>query len=147
MAKPNESQIKELFAPYLEPGEITLHAAYGVKQPNILLIIGLCSLGILPGLIAIALMTQHYYIALTARRLIVLQVNNFSAKKVKASQSFNRNELSSYQVSTKEGSLFNHIEIKRDGEEFKAKFHRAFSKNNRPNARAISRELQAAGGV
>ena len=39
MAKMTEEQIRELFVPHLQEGESVQHVAFGVKQPNILLII------------------------------------------------------------------------------------------------------------
>ena len=50
MAKFSEDQIRDVFAPHLEEGETVQHMAFGVKQPNIFLIILLVALAILPGL-------------------------------------------------------------------------------------------------
>ncbi|MFL6227819.1 MAG: hypothetical protein ACJ741_03460, partial [Pyrinomonadaceae bacterium] len=60
------------FMPYLEPGEQLRYIAYGVKQPNILMI------ALTGGLIS-ALLTKEYVIGLTDRRLIVLR---FKGKNV-----------------------------------------------------------------
>ena len=61
------------FQPYLEPGEQLKHWAYGVKQPSMLLILPLFLLAILPGAIAVALLTKEYIVGLTDRRFIVLR--------------------------------------------------------------------------
>src|SRR5687768_1774410 len=65
--------VSAAFQPYLEPGEQLRHWAYGVKQPNMLLIVGLTLLAILPGLIAVALLTKEYVVGLTDRRFLVLR--------------------------------------------------------------------------
>ncbi len=101
------------------------------------LIIGLLALCILPGVIAVALLTKNYFIGLTDRRLIVLQVKGIKPKDVKAVTEYSLSDLSSDNASTSTGSIFTHIEIKDEEKPFKAKFHRAFSKSNRPNAIAI----------
>jgi len=45
MAKITDKKIQELFAPHLHEGETFKHGAFGVKQPNMLLIIGRLSNG------------------------------------------------------------------------------------------------------
>ncbi len=143
MAKITDEQIQKAFAPHLHEGETLKHWAYGIKQPNMLLIIGLIALFILPGIIAIALLTKNYFIGLTDRRLIVLQVKGIKPEDVKAVTEYNLSELSSANASTSTGGLFTHIVIKDEEKPFKAKFHRAFSKSNRPNAIAIGEAVAA----
>ena len=71
------------FAPYLEPGEHLRNVAFGVRQPNILLMLPLFALAVLPGAIAVALLTKEYVVGLTDRRLIVLR---FKGKNVGVSR-------------------------------------------------------------
>jgi len=143
MAKLTDEQVQAAFAPHLHEGETLKHWAYGVKQPNMLLIIGLIALCILPGIIAVALLTKNYFIGLTEGRLIVLQVKGMKPEDVKAVIEYNLSDLSSANASTSTGGLFTHIEIKDEEKPFKAKFHRAFSKDNRPNAMAIGEAVAA----
>lgn len=144
MAVRKDEEIKALFADHLEPGEILLHTAFGVKQPHIMMIIGLFLLGVLPGVIAAIVMTKNYFIGLTARRLIILRVKGFASPKIAEVFSFDRDkDLPAARIVTSENGLFNNIKISTDDREFIAKFHRAFSKSNRPNAAAISREIAA----
>ncbi len=143
MAKLTDEQIQEAFASHLHEGETLKHWAFGVKQPNMLLIIGLIALCILPGIIAVALLTKNYFIGLTDRRLIVLQVKGMKPGDVKAVTEYDLSDLNSSNASTSTGGLFTHIEIKDEEKPFKAKFHRAFSKSNRPNAVAIGEAIAA----
>ena len=55
----DEAFVVNGFAPHLQPGERILHCAYGVKQPNIFLIILF-----LGGLLA-WLLTKKYLVGLT----------------------------------------------------------------------------------
>ena len=74
MAKLDENKAQEVFAPHLNPGEELKHFAYGVKQPNIMIIILLTALAILPGIIATFMLTKNYLIGLTGSRLIILEI-------------------------------------------------------------------------
>lgn len=127
------------FQPYLQPGEQIRKVAYGVKQPHILLIVGLMLLAILPGLIAVMLLTKEYLVALTDRRVIVLR---FKGSKV------NVQEVLEYPLSnlppakTSTGAIFTHIRIDDPAKPFVAKFHRAGpAPANRENAMAIAAAL------
>ena len=139
MAKMTDQKAKELFAPYLNGEELT-HWAYGIKQPNLLLICGLIALGIIPGVIAVFLLSKNYMVGWTGSRFIVLQVNS-KMTDVKQVTEYDAAQLKSMKSSTSTGSLFTHIKIKDDKKPFVAKFHRAFSKMNRPNAMAIGEAL------
>ena len=143
MAIRTDEEIKALFSDYLEPGELLLHTAYGVKQPHLLPILGLCLLAILPGILAIHFLIKNYFIGLTGRRFIVLQVKGVASSKITRVVAFNRNDLTSADIKTSENAIFTNIKLIMGEETFIAKFHRAFSKSNRPNASAIARELQA----
>ncbi|MEE8371703.1 MAG: hypothetical protein V3R73_06095 [Sphingomonadales bacterium] len=142
MAKLNDEKIQEKLRACLNPGEELRYWAFGVKQPNMLLIFGLILLAILPGIIAIILLTKNYVIGLTDARLIVLRVKMNG--EVKETSEYGLLELRGMEVKTSTGGIFTHIAIKDEEKPFKAKFHRAFSKNNRPHAMAIAEALSAA---
>ncbi len=126
--------ITNAFQPHLAPGEQLKHWAYGVKQPPIFLIILLFLLAILPGAIAVALLTKEYVIGLTDRRLLVLR---FSGKlNVKEMLEYNLASMTPCKTST--GGLFTHIEIMDPARPFIAKFHRLGMKQNREHAMAIA---------
>ena len=127
------------FAPYLEPGEQLRHVAFGVKQPNLLLMLPLFALAVLPGAIAVALLTKEYVIGLTDRRLIVLR---FKGKNVSVQ------EVVDYRlggqrppVKASTGPVFTHINIEDPAKPFVAKFHRLGMPGNREGAMAIAAAL------
>jgi len=140
MAKITRDQLAGPFQPYLQPGETVQSAAYGVKQPNLLLLIVLIALAILPGLIAVMLLTKNYLVALTDRRILVLRVKNLNLKTpdVKEVIEYSRDEFPGLEAKTSTGGLFTHIAIKDKDRPFVAKFHRAFSPTNREDAMAIA---------
>jgi hypothetical protein len=126
------------FTPYLEEGEQLSHWAYGVKQPNILLMIPLLALGVLPGIIAIHLLTKEYIVGLTDRRFIVLR---FKGSKIAV------NEVRAYPldnlppVKATTGPIFTHLKIDDAAKPFVAKFHRLGMPGNREHAMAIEAVL------
>lgn len=128
-----DSDLRAAVEPHLEENEQLKHCAFGVKQPNILLIVLLCLLALLPGLIAIVLLTMNYIVALTDRRFLVLR---FKGK-------LNVVEISEYplesmpEVAGNTGPIFTHIRIKDAQQPFVAKFHRAGTKANRAESSAI----------
>jgi len=126
------------FAPYLEEGEQLNHWAYGVKQPNILLMLPLLALGVLPGLIAIQVMTKEYVVGLTDRRFIVLR---FKGSKIAVNEviSYPLNSLPPIKAST--GPVFTHLKINDAAKPFAAKFHRLGMPENREHAMAIEAAL------
>lgn len=133
------------FKPYLEPGEQFRHVAYGVKQPHILLIIGLLLLAVLPGLIAVVLLTREYLVALTDRRVIVLRVKGGKAK-VEEMMEYRLANLPPARTST--GAIFTHVRIEDPAKPFIAKFHRAGPvPANRDNAMAIAAALSGQAAV
>lgn len=133
MARFNDENVPAAIKPHLQPGEQLKHWAFGVKQPNIGLIFLLVLLAVLPGLIAIALLTKQYIVALTDRRLIVLK---FKGK-------LNVTEVTEYSLSPKpkasgsSGAIFTHIKIDDAAKPFVAKFHRMGMPNNREQSQAI----------
>ncbi|MGE0423966.1 MAG: hypothetical protein AB7O88_16995 [Reyranellaceae bacterium] len=133
------------FTPYLEAGEQVRHVAYGVKQPNIFLIIGLVALAVLPGLIAVVLLSREYLVALTDRRVIVLRVKGGKAK-VEEMMEYRLAALPPARTST--GAIFTHIRIEDPAKPFIAKFHRAGPvPANRDNAMAIAAALTGQAAV
>lgn len=136
-----EKQLQSALKPHLAEGEILRHAAYGVKQPHMLLIILLVFCAILPGIIAIFFLTKNYIVGLTNKRLIILTVKATALDEVKAIKSIDLSQLTPDRVKTKTGPIFTHIEIQDQPKDFKAKFHRAFSPTNRPEATAIAQAL------
>jgi len=132
MAAVKDETVQNAFAQYLQPEEQLQHYAFGIKQPPILLIIALFCLAILPGIIATFLLTKSYFVGLTDRRVIILQVTN--SWKVKEMREFPLNALPP--GSTKTGGLFTHIKMECEPR-FVAKFHRMGFKGNREHAMAI----------
>jgi hypothetical protein len=145
MARFNDTNVPAAIQPYLEPGEQLRNWAFGIKQPSILLMIPLFALAILPGAIAIALLTKNYVVGLTDRRFIVLR---FSGKlNVKEIVEYSLSALPPVQAST--GPIFTHIKINDPQKPFVAKFHRKGMPNNRAHSQAIEAALTgrpAAGG-
>jgi hypothetical protein len=138
MARYQDAIVTNVLGQQLQPGEQLQHWAYGVKQPPIWLIILLMCAAILPGAIAVALMTKEYVIGLTSHRLIILQVSGGKAKVI-LKWDYWRAQMPPAQTST--GALFTHITIKDPQRPFGAKFHRMGMPNNRPHAMAIAAAL------
>lgn len=141
MAKLNDEQIRQAFAAQLHPGETLRHWAFGVKQPSIFLMLPLFALAVLPGLIAVMLLTKNFLIGLTEHRLVVLRVKSISDAELKEVSEYALTELRNDTVRTSTGPLFTHIRIAHPEKPFIAKFHRAFSKENRTHAMAIAEAI------
>ena len=126
------------FTPYLAPGEQLKHWAYGVKQPNMLLLLPLFALGVLPGAIAAAALTKEYIVGLTDRRFIVLQ---FKGKNVAVKEmiEYPLSNLPAVRATT--GPVFTHIKIADPAKPFVAKFHRLGMPGNREHGQAIEAAL------
>lgn len=138
MAKINEATVKAAFAPHLQPGETLQHWAYGVKQPNIFLIILLVLLAVLPGLIAVMLLTKSYLVGLTDERFLVLRFKgNLSVSEV-----IEYSRASLPPVKTSGGPVFTHIKISDPAKPFAAKFHRLGMAGNREHSQAIAAALE-----
>ncbi len=126
------------FKPYLEPGEQLKHWAYGVKQPNMLLMLPLFALAVLPGAIAVALLTKEYVVGLTDRRFIVLR---FKGKNVEVKEIIDYPLSSLPPVKASTGALFTHIKILDPAKPFIAKFHRLGMPGNREHGMSIEAAL------
>ncbi|MGH9901658.1 MAG: hypothetical protein ACRD68_07580 [Pyrinomonadaceae bacterium] len=137
MARFKDAQVTAAFQPHLQPGEQLRHWAYGVKQPSMLLILPLYALAILPGVIAVALLTKEYVVGLTDRRFIALRVNG--KLEVQEMLEYSLNSLPTAQTST--GPLFTHINIRDAARPFVAKFHRMGMPNNREHSMAMAAAL------
>jgi hypothetical protein len=134
----DENMIPQAFQPHLQPGEQIINFGFGVKQPNIFLIILLIAAAVLPGIIATALLTKEFVVALTDRRFIIMR---FSGKLVpKEVWDYNLAQLPPVKTST--GGLFTHINIG-GAKPFVAKFHRMGGKTNREQMMAIASALEA----
>ena len=138
MARYKDPVVTEAVGKLLHPGEQLQNWAYGVKQPPMGLIILLVLIAILPGLIATALLTKEYVIALTSHRLLILRVKGGKCT-VQEITEYGRAQLPPAKTST--GGLFTHIELKDPQKPFYAKFHRMGMPNNRPHAMAIASVL------
>ncbi len=137
MAKLTDDQIVEAFQPHLQQGETVSRWAYGIKQPSMAITVPLIALGVLPGVIAMTMLTKHFLVGLTEKRLIALQIKGFSNAEVKEVIEYNRAGFAANPANVKDGKIFTSINIKDESKPFRVKFHRAFSKNNRPHAQAI----------
>lgn len=140
MARYKEPVVQQAFAPHLEPGEVLQSWAYGVKQPSIALMVPLFMLAILPGAIAVALLTKEYLVGLTDRRVIVLHVKG---KKADVQEVTTYDTDASHAVEASAGKLFVHITIEDPARPFKAKFHRLGAPDNHAHALAAAEALGA----
>lgn len=141
MAKLTDDGMQTALQAYLQEGEELQYWAFGVKQPNIFLILFLFLLAILPGVIAVILLTKNYLVGLTEKRFLVLQVKGMGNATVKEIIEYNLDDLRGMEVKTSTGMVFTNIHIDDADKPFVAKFHRHFSKNNRPNAMAIAEAI------
>lgn len=139
--KPTEEMVRAAFSEYLKPGETVQQTAYGIQQPHLRLIIGLMLLCILPGLIAVAMLTKHYRVGLTNQRLIVLQTKNMKSLRVQSMLEYHLSDLQGLDVNTSVGPIFTHIKIKGGAQAFAAKFHRGYSIANRTASQGIAQAV------
>ncbi len=61
--------------------------------------------------------------------------------EVKEVTEYGLDEVKTMDVKISTGGLFTHIEVKNEEKPFKAKFHRALAKFNRPSAMAIAEAI------
>jgi hypothetical protein len=131
MARFNDENVPAAVRPHLQPGEQLLHWAYGVKQPNMGLLL-------LFGAIVAAIWTKHYVVALTDRRLLALRFTG----KLNVQEVREWSLASLPPVTTSTGMLFTHIKVQ-DAEPFVVKCHRMGMPNNRTHAMAIAAALES----
>ncbi len=139
MARFTDDEVTAAFQKHLQPGETLKHWAFGVKQPHFLLILLLILLALLPGLIAVMLLTKNYIIGLTDRRFLVLRFGG--RLNVKEVLEYPLDKMPPVQAST--GALFTHIKVQSPDRPFVAKFHRMGMKSNREHSMAIAEALTA----
>jgi len=140
MARYKDPVVTEALSKQLHPGEQLQHWAYGVKQPPMGLIFLLVLLAILPGLIAVALLTKEYVVGLTSHRLLILRVKGGKCQVLEVTE-YSRGNLPPAKTST--GGLFTHITLADPQKPFYAKFHRMGMPQNREHAMAIASALPA----
>jgi hypothetical protein len=128
----SDQKVARAVAPYLEPGEELENFAFGARPPHFLIIAFLMFLAVLPGVIAVALLTKSYLVGLTSRRLLVLRYRGRELKVLEIME-YDRGKLPLVKSST--GPLFVHLAILDTINPFRAKFHRRGE--NRTNALAI----------
>jgi hypothetical protein len=131
VARYNDTNVPAAIQPHLQPGEVLRHYAFGVKTPMVLF-------AIIP--LLYILMTRNFIVALTNRRLLVLE---FSGNlKVTAVTEY---ALDSKPVVTgSAGMLFTKLWVKDSSKPFFAKFHRMGMPNNRMHSTAILEALRTA---
>src|SRR6187200_1527973 len=114
MSKIDDQTVPAALSQHLQPGEQLLNYAYGVKQPNIgLIILFYATIG---GALFVALMTKHYVIGLTNRRLLVVSVKpGFFTRchldRVVEVFDFSLHEVGQMKVKTSGGMLFYDMKI------------------------------------
>lgn len=143
MPKLTEDLMLETLRGHLQDGESLKHWAFGVKQPNMLLMLPLFALAIIPGVLATQLLTKNYLVGLTEKRLIVLHITSIANTELKAAIEYALADFKAGSGSFKAGKLFTHLSIESAEKPFHAKFHRMFSKDNREHAVAIGQAISA----
>ncbi|WP_127105230.1 hypothetical protein [Pararhodobacter zhoushanensis] len=146
MSRLTPEKMIEILTPALPQGETLEHCAYGIRQPNFLIVLPAFLLAILPGVILMQKLTKHLVVGTTQNSLVIAEIRpkwmalTFSVASVASTRVIPLAQVQDAQV--KSGSLFTTIRF--DHDSFKAKFHRAFSKVNRPEAIAIGAALTGA---
>ncbi len=136
MARYKDDIVTNVLSTHLNDGEDLKNWAYGVKQPNIYLIIGLMLLAVLPGVIAVALLTKEYIVGLTNKRVLILTVKGGKAV-VKEIMEYDLSNLPG--AKTKTGPIFTIIKVSDPIKPFEAKFHRLGMKENRDHSINIAK--------
>ncbi|MCA2012715.1 hypothetical protein LCM17_14555 [Cereibacter sphaeroides] len=150
MAKFDEDAMRAALSPLVPEGTAITHAAYGVRQPSLWVILPAFAVAILPGVILTQMLTKHYLVGLAGDRVVVMQFKPRMAKmtmavgEVKDSFVQPLSEMQGKPVTASTGKIFTKLGFPRPEGAFFAKFHRAFSKTNRPSAMAIAEAVQAA---
>jgi hypothetical protein len=132
MARYNDENVPAAIQPHLKSGEVLRHYAYGVKQPNVLLM--------LLGPIVTAMLTKNYIVAMTDRRLLVLEFHG--ELKVTGVTEYALDSMPAATGSV--GMIFTRLQINDSAKPFRAKFHRMGMPNNRMHSTAILEALNAA---
>jgi hypothetical protein len=144
MSKIDDQTVPAALARHLQPGEQLRHWAYGVKQLNIgLILLFYVTIG---GALAVALMTKHYVIGLTDRRLLVVRVKAGFFTRCHLDQvvevfDFPLHEIPRMKVKSSSGMLFSHFRIEAPNRTWVAKFHRMGMSRNHEQCAAIANVL------
>jgi hypothetical protein len=104
-----------------------------------ILIIAMYLIAVLPGAIALMLLTKEYVVALTDRRVLVLRFSG----RLKVKELIEYSLADEHQTQSSTGMLFVHLKVRDPERPFVAKFHRLGLTNNRQNAQEISTALAA----
>ncbi|MGB3541775.1 hypothetical protein [Rubrivirga sp.] len=114
----------------------------GVRREDALdaLIFPLFLLAILPGAIAVALLTKEYLVGLTDRRVLVLRVKGGKAEVVEVTE-YGLDERVA--VKAKTGKLSAHVIIEDEARPFQAKFGRMAAPQNFEHVAEIVSALEA----
>ena len=136
MARYKDELVTNVLKEHLHQGEELKNWAYGIKQPPIILLIVLVLIAIIPGVIAMILLTKEYIVGLTDKRIIVLTVKGGKAD-VKEVMEY---DLASIPMSfTSTGVIFTVIKVTDEAKPLEVKFHRAGMKENRMHSIAIAK--------
>lgn len=139
MARFTDEEVSATLQKQPAPGETLKRWAFGVKQPDFLLILLLLLIALLPGMIAVMLLTKNCLVGLTDRCFLVLRFSGrFNVEEVRE---YSRQQVPP--VRTRTGALFTHIRIDSPDRPFVAKFHRMGMSNNREHSTAIAEALSA----
>jgi hypothetical protein len=149
MTKLDSRTMREILAPGVPAGESLQHVAYGVRQPNMLLMLPAFALAVVPGVLLTQKLTKHYVVGATRNYLVIAEVSPkwrslaVAVDAVKSVDAISLGALRGEPKKVSTGPVFTHIRFGAGKSLFKVKFHRAFSKTNRAEANAIA-EIVAA---
>lgn len=149
MAKLDNAQMREILNPALPAGERLQHCAYGVRQPNMWLMVPAFALAIVPGVLLTAKLTRHYVVGMSRNYLVVSEIGanwrskSLASEAVKSCDAISLNALRGVEKQVKIGTVFTRIRFGTGADRFDAKFHRAFSKTNRAESAAMAEVIGA----
>ncbi|MBT0956391.1 hypothetical protein IV417_03250 [Alphaproteobacteria bacterium KMM 3653] len=150
--KLSPQMMEDVLCEYLEPGESLRHMGYAVNPPNLLIVLPLFVLAVLPGAIAYQVMMKHYIVGTTDSRLIAVRFKpSWKALTVKAKEMADVvavpfAQLSAAKTKARVGKIFTVIRSKDLSPVLHLKFHRAYSKTNRPESAAMVEQIKGATG-
>jgi len=144
MAQLDTKQMHEILSLALPTGERLQYCAYGVRQPNMLLMVPAFALAIVPGVILTHKLTRHYVVGMSRNYLIIAEISpkwrsmSLAVDAVKTCDAISLNALRGVEKRVKTGMIFTRIRFGTGRGRFEAKFHRAFSKSNAADAAAMA---------
>ncbi|MCA8931575.1 MAG: hypothetical protein KDA49_03865 [Rhodospirillaceae bacterium] len=134
----SDREVVDALAPHLHSGEPLLAYAFGMRFPNFWLLVALLCLGILPGLALMLFGSRLYFVGLTDRRLVVVQVKG-QPVQVLAMTDYDRAALPP--VRAKAGVQFTSLWIDDPEHPVRIRFSRIALKENERQSRAIAAAL------